>query len=413
LHSTSPPSIDIHFQRLSSETAVLLPSFPSTITGLRKTPGLEKWWSHAKRQAFSTWPYLLNSPTGIFLVTKTIRTQRYALCISKGTPGQISQIRIQGDISIPQNTKQMALPAARTQWIPLRNEFDFESADSGKKDPYTVLIEREASRMFILTDSNLRDSAIKLWRYGPCEFVDLVPSDTSASCARSAGICVNEIGRRQPSAGSSTHPAGIPPWVEPLPATQDPFSPDLSNYWQASTWNIPGVQGAPGPFAKEAELASTPLTSSSKHPVWSTLFGSMGQPPPIARPPTPVLGDPKTRKEPVFDGQDTLILGDGWSLIRGEHVFFLELAGNGLDIPVSQISSFPLNAADRRRPEPPEGSEMLQRGPSVVEFQFFGTTTPGSFNPFIRHPLDGPELAPQPFSHHGHWFTYVIPFRLW
>src|SRR5271170_7698732 len=69
---------DIYFQRLSTEAAVILPSSPVTVNGLRSTTALQKWWSEAKRHAFRTWHYLINSPSGMFLVTKTIKTQRYA-----------------------------------------------------------------------------------------------------------------------------------------------------------------------------------------------------------------------------------------------------------------------------------------------------------------------------------------------
>jgi len=160
-----PQSFDIYFQRLGVETAVILPSSPTTVTGLRDPAALEKWWSEAKRHAFRDWPYLINSPTGIFLVTKTVQTKRYAHCFSKGTPGQVSQIRIHGDVTVPAGTKKIVLPAATTQWVPVRNDLEFELEDSGGKRNYTIFIERDASRMFALTDSRLRDAAARVWRY--------------------------------------------------------------------------------------------------------------------------------------------------------------------------------------------------------------------------------------------------------
>ena len=160
---TLPPSFDIYFQRLGTETAVILPSAPTTITGLRTTTALQQWWSQAKRHAFRTWSYLMNSPTGIFLVTKTVKTKRYIHCFSKGSPGDVSQIRIHGSTTVP-NLTQLALPAAGTQWVPIRNELEFKLEDCGEKGSYTIFIEREATRMYALTDMQLKDEASKIWR---------------------------------------------------------------------------------------------------------------------------------------------------------------------------------------------------------------------------------------------------------
>jgi hypothetical protein len=158
-----PPSYDIYFQRLSTETAVILPSSPTTVTGLRNKSVLQKWWSQAKRHAFREWHYLINSPTGMFLVTKTIKTTRYAHCLSRGSPGQMSQIRVNGTIT-PHSSTQFELPGRNNQWLPVRNDLGFELEDSGGKESYTIFIEREASRMFALTDNTLKDEATKLWR---------------------------------------------------------------------------------------------------------------------------------------------------------------------------------------------------------------------------------------------------------
>src|SRR5271169_2967321 len=153
LHSgMTPPSFDIYFQRLSTETAVILPSSPITVKGLRTRTALQKWWSQAKRHAFREWHYLINSPTGMFLVTKTIKTTRYAHCLSRGSPGQMSQIRVNGTITLPEGNTQFVLPGRHNQWLPIRNDLEFELEDSGGKESYTIFIERDASRMFALTD---------------------------------------------------------------------------------------------------------------------------------------------------------------------------------------------------------------------------------------------------------------------
>ena len=164
LSSGMTPSFDVFFQRLSSEAAIILPSSPTTVTGLRTKAALQKCWSQAKRHAFRTWPYLINSPTGMFLVTKTIKTTRYAHCLSRGTPGQMSQIRVNGSITLPPGSSQFKLPTANNQWIPVRNDLEFELEDSGGKGNYTIFMERESSRIFLLSDSSLKDTASKLWR---------------------------------------------------------------------------------------------------------------------------------------------------------------------------------------------------------------------------------------------------------
>jgi hypothetical protein len=159
------PTFDIYFQRLSNETAIILPSSPTTVTTLRLATELQKWWSEAKRHAFRTWSYLINSPTGIFLVTKTIKTNRYAHCLSKGIPGEVSQIRVNGSKIIPTHSTDLRLPRTGTSWVPVRNDLGFELEDSGEKDGYTIFIEREASRLFALTDPILKTEAEELWRY--------------------------------------------------------------------------------------------------------------------------------------------------------------------------------------------------------------------------------------------------------
>jgi hypothetical protein len=127
-----------------------------------------------------------------------------------------------------------------------------------------------------------------------------------------------------PLPGAPINNTGLPPWVEPLPPNQDPFSPALSAYWLGATW--PATQQTAGPFAQ-----NFPTTSS---PHWSTLFGS-----------APAPEKPATwgsqEKKPAFDGKDRVTLGDGWYLIRGEDCFFLELAGSGLDLSADKISISP------------------------------------------------------------------------
>src|ERR1700730_1883143 len=106
---STQPTFDIYFQRLANETAIILPSSPATVTALRSPTVLQQWWSQAKRHAFRTWSYLINSPTGIFLVTKAVKISRYAHCFSKGTPGEVSQIRVHGSKVMPTHSMDLRL----------------------------------------------------------------------------------------------------------------------------------------------------------------------------------------------------------------------------------------------------------------------------------------------------------------
>ena len=163
--STSAPGFDIYFHRLATHVAVLVPSFPCTIVGLR-TAGrhvLEQWWSLAKRHAFRKWQYLLNNQTGIFLVTKCVKTRRYAQCCSKGLPQEMSHLQIYGMNSIPRSNENVQLPVNGTTWQVSRNELGFSIHDSGGDAQFTIFIERDASRMFNLTDPAIRDAAQRLW----------------------------------------------------------------------------------------------------------------------------------------------------------------------------------------------------------------------------------------------------------
>lgn len=165
ISGTVQPAFDIYFQRLANETAIILPSSPTKVTTLRSPAALQQWWAQAKRHAFRKWSYLINSPTGIFLVTKAIKTSRYAHCLSKGTPGEVSQIRVHGSKSMPTNSTDLKLPRSETRWVPIRNDLGFELEDSGEKNAYTIFIERESSRLFALTDPRLKAEAESLWRY--------------------------------------------------------------------------------------------------------------------------------------------------------------------------------------------------------------------------------------------------------
>jgi len=164
-----PPNVDVYFQRLSNETAIIFPSAPITGYRFRPNPALNQWWSHAKRNAFRTWPYLINSPTGLFLVSKTIKTNKYCHCFSRGIPGQIAQIRLQGPgvNTLVKPDGKFDLPKANTQWIPIRNDVEFELEDSGGKGSYTIFIERESAKMFALTEPTLKGAAAELWKQVP------------------------------------------------------------------------------------------------------------------------------------------------------------------------------------------------------------------------------------------------------
>jgi hypothetical protein len=147
-----------------------MPSSPNTIVSIRSTERhvLKQWWAVAKRYVFRSWPYLLNSHTGVFLVTKCVKTHRYAECLSKGRQGQLTQVRIHGLASIPQNADNVALPVNGTTWVAGRNDLGFNFHEVGGGAEYTIFIDRDASRMFTLTDVSLRDAAQKLWTYfGP------------------------------------------------------------------------------------------------------------------------------------------------------------------------------------------------------------------------------------------------------
>jgi L-ascorbate metabolism protein UlaG (beta-lactamase superfamily) len=138
------------------------------VTGFRAVKPLQQWWAEAKFHAFRTWPYLLNSPTGIFLVTKTVKTERYIHCLSKGIPGQFSQIHITQGSS--EDATTYSLTASDAQWTPVHNDLHLEPESSSGKDPYTIFIERASTRLYHLGDTGLMAEANKLSMHDPGYF---------------------------------------------------------------------------------------------------------------------------------------------------------------------------------------------------------------------------------------------------
>jgi hypothetical protein len=165
---------EIYFQRLAQEVAVMIPSAPATIIGFRPAAQLaiEQWWSQAKRNAFRTWSHLINSDTGIFIVTKAIRTKRVAQCLSSGERGQQTHIHVHGLLNIPRSNAEVKLPSSGTTWTCTRNDMQFKVLQADENKQYTVFIERASSRMFLLTDA-LRTAARNLWEYLPLSFYTL------------------------------------------------------------------------------------------------------------------------------------------------------------------------------------------------------------------------------------------------
>ena len=158
---------EIYFQQLGTNVAILMPSSPCKIVGLHPAArhALEQWWSHAKRHVFRSWPHLINSPTGVFLVTKCVKTVRYAQCLSKAPRGSIAQIHIHGMQNIPRTNDEIKLPASGTNWLIVRNDLEFSIQEAGGNAEHTVFIERETSRLFTLTEAKIKEAAQKLWTY--------------------------------------------------------------------------------------------------------------------------------------------------------------------------------------------------------------------------------------------------------
>ena len=362
--STNPPSYDIYFQRLSTETAILVPSSPGKITALRNAHShhLEQWWAQAKRHVFRSWSYLLNSPTGIFLVTKTVQTPRYALCLSKGAPGEVTAIRVHGERTIPQKTEDVILSTKGTQWLPIRNELAFEMEDSRGRGQYSIFIERDSSKMFALTDVSLKDAAEKLWKYHshPAELTSREstswgggPGNAPADPAPPVAPNPQHIQQVQqeaqqfqaplPQQFTLPHP-GANTWAGPWPAA-NPIAPPFWPGNQPSATSPPPISKFPnyGVFAAGGSQTAPmggalQFQQQAMHPMGG--MPMMQMPTALAEQPAPPKPKNRTRPgwKPVYDGKDRLILGDGWFLIRGADSYFLELAGTGLDVPPSDIS---------------------------------------------------------------------------
>jgi hypothetical protein len=143
------------------------------MVGLRAAASLHiaQWWRLAKRHAFRQWSYLLNSSSGIFLVTRCLKTKRLAQCLTKGAQGSITQIHVAG-LGIPQDDHVVVLPTNWTRWtLGARNELNFEIHPELDDEDYTIFIEMDASSMFVLANPILREVALRLWRYVPYKLV--------------------------------------------------------------------------------------------------------------------------------------------------------------------------------------------------------------------------------------------------
>ena len=158
---------NILFHGLSSEVAVMLPSHPCTELDFHPAADvpIRQWWAKAKHYAFRVWPYLVNNPTGIFLVTKCIKTKRVAQCLSSADlRGQSSIIHVQGPWSIRRSNPELQDEFTKTgaTWQLTKNELEFDILEAERQEEYTVFIERASSRMFYLTGV-LKAAAERLW----------------------------------------------------------------------------------------------------------------------------------------------------------------------------------------------------------------------------------------------------------
>lgn len=278
---STAPGFDVYFQRLATDLAIIVPSSPCKIHGLRPhgKRALEQWWALAIRYAFRTWEHLIDLPTGIFLVTKCLRTHRYAHALSKGTQGQSAQLHIHGAVAPGANAGQVNLPVQNTGWAFVKNELGFEIQDSGGTTEFSIFIERDASRMYRLSDVGLRDAAQRLWTFGP-----------SFTLSDGYSVCT--------TAGAAAPAAPPPP----------------QNPWLASS-----------------------------HPGWNNAPVNVPRPPPPPPPPPrPAPGTPAAAA--IFDGKDRLTLRNGWSVLRSsEGAFFMEQTTSTLDLwDTKQLSTFPL-----------------------------------------------------------------------
>jgi hypothetical protein len=145
------------FQPVALEVAVVVPYYGS-VTAFRPATQhvVEQWWSLATRNAFRTWPELINSLSGIFLVTETIKTNLVAQCfLNSAHKGLRTNIRVHSDAE---------LASTRQPWTLMRNDMDFKVLQAEEDREYTVFIRRANSRMVLLTDA-LKTTARSLWAY--------------------------------------------------------------------------------------------------------------------------------------------------------------------------------------------------------------------------------------------------------
>src|SRR5436190_23611322 len=115
-----------------------MPSSPCKIIGLRPAGHhiLEQWWALAKRHVFRMWPHLINNHTGIFLVTKCVKTHRFVQSCSKGTQGQASHVHIHGTTRIPRGNDDIELSINGTSWQIGRNDLGFALHEAGGNSEY-------------------------------------------------------------------------------------------------------------------------------------------------------------------------------------------------------------------------------------------------------------------------------------
>lgn len=145
---------------------------------------------------------------------------------------------------------------------------------------------------------------------------------------------------------------------------QDPFAPELSNFWNLSPSMVSQNIVVPNTFPTNAQ---GPLTSTSTLPNWSTLLSAGG--PRVAAQPTETAGWGKRTSvaSPKFDAMGRLCLSDGWFLIRGDDSYFLEYADNGLDIPAEAICNVRYNRANSSRPVVAQPPNEACAGASEVD----------------------------------------------
>ena len=85
--------------------------------------------------------------------------------MSKGTQGQAAQLHVHGAVTPGANPGEVNLPVQGTNWAFVKNELGFEVQDSGGAAEFTIFIEREATRMYRVSDVGIRDAAQRLWTF--------------------------------------------------------------------------------------------------------------------------------------------------------------------------------------------------------------------------------------------------------